>query len=83
MTVPEVEATLKAKPLEAGKVKSGDYSIYGSNERFELAFNHFSNILVLFRQSKAAVIVSVPAGHYWRQSLSTWFSDLPARVQDR
>jgi hypothetical protein len=83
MTESEVEAVLKAKPLESGKVEAGDYRIYGSNESvghissISGAFPHFSNVLVVFRQGTAIAIESVPAGIDWRRKITEAFADLP------
>jgi hypothetical protein len=81
MTESEVEATLKAKPLESGQVEAGLYRIYGSNESFDISsisgvWRHFSNILVVFRDGKAIAISSIPAGLDWRQKLGETTIDL-------
>jgi hypothetical protein len=79
MTEMEVEAALKAKPLESGKVEAGLYKIYGSNESFNIdAWLHFSNILVVVREGKAIAISSTPAGYGWRRRLGEATIDLPA-----
>ena len=36
MTESEVEAVVKAKPIESGNVEAGVYRIYGSNESFNI-----------------------------------------------
>jgi hypothetical protein len=78
MTRADVGATLKAEPLETGKVESGEYAIYGSNESFDVdQWLHFSNILVIYRNGKAITISSVPAGHDWRGKLAESTTDLP------
>ncbi len=80
MNVSDVEAVLRAKPLETGKVEAGSYRIYGSNEAFEILDHlHFRNILVLFRQGKVVGVDTVPAGWEWRRVLGHLFSDLPVR----
>jgi hypothetical protein len=85
MTESEVQAALKAKPLESGKVEAGDYRIYGSNESvgdissISGTFRHFSNILVVFREGKAVAISSTPAGYDWRRKLGEATTDLPKR----
>lgn len=79
MSQSAVEGALKAKPLESGKVEAGLYSIYGSNESFNMMpWLHFSNILVIFRHGKAIVICNVPAGPDWRRELAERTADLPA-----
>ena len=78
MTEAEVEAMLKAKPLESGTVDAGKYQIYGSNESFNInAWLHFSNILVIYRDGKAIAIESVPARDDWRRKLTESTIDLP------
>ena len=78
MSESRVEAVLKAKPLERGKVEAGAYKIYGSNETFNIhAWLHFRNIFILFREETVAGIYSVPGGSGWRQELGRLFSDLP------
>jgi hypothetical protein len=84
MTEADVESTLKAKPLEAGRVEAGYYRIYGSNEAFSYPisnagdpWHHFSNILVIYRDGKAVTIASVSAGDGWRQKLAKETIDLP------
>jgi hypothetical protein len=83
MTESEVEATLKAKPLESGKVEAGNYSIYGTNESFVvndwLWFSPFSNILVVFRDGKAIAITSIRAMYEWHRDLEQTLIDLPKR----
>ena len=74
----EVEAVLKAKPIESGEVEAGSFIIYGSNEWFSInRALHFSNILVLFREGKARVIRSAGAGEGWRRELQERFIDFP------
>lgn len=81
MTEAEVEAVLKAKPLESGKVELGLYKIYGSNDSFNMnAWLHFSNILVVFREGKTTAISTTPAGYDWRRRLREATIDLPAPV---
>ena len=81
MTQPEVETVLKARPLESGKVEAGPYSIYGSNESFNIdTWLHFSNILVIFREEKTIVISSISAGYDWRGRLGEATTDLPKRA---
>jgi hypothetical protein len=65
MTEAEIEATLKAKPLYAGKLDAGFYRIYGSNESFRVSVDlHFTNIVVAFRKEKAVEIFTMPAGQW-------------------
>ncbi|MGO8751434.1 MAG: hypothetical protein ACLQNE_36265 [Thermoguttaceae bacterium] len=79
MSESEVEAVLRAKPLESGKVEAGLYRIYGSNESFDASmFIHFSNILVVFAKGKATAISSIPAGYDWRRRLGEATIGLPA-----
>lgn len=85
MTEPEVEAVLKAKPLESGKVEAGLYKIYGSNESFDISsisgtWRHFSNVLVVFRGGKVIAIQDLPAGYDWRREVGKTFVDLPKRA---
>lgn len=80
MTEAEVEAVLKATPLESGEVEAGSYRIFGSNEAFNININsllHFSNILIIFREGKAVSISSIPAGYDWRRNLGKRVVDLP------
>ena len=80
MTESEVEAVLKAKPLESGKVEAGRYQIYGSNKSFNINdwhhFTCFSNILVIFREGKAVAISSIESGYDWRERLGVRITDL-------
>ena len=73
MTEAEVEAMLKAKPLESGKVAAGNYSIYGSGVWFGVSdwrcFSLYLNILVVFRDGKAIAISSIKSGPDWRRNL--------------
>jgi hypothetical protein len=70
---------------EAGKAESGTYEIYGSNEILSRLrhppFNNYSNVLVLFRNGRASVILPVlidsGPNYEWRKSLREWFTDLP------
>ncbi len=79
MTEAQVEAVLKAEPMESGKVEAGIYRIYGSNESFNIqVWLHFSNVLVIYREGKAIAIGSVSAGNDWRQKLGQATADLPA-----
>jgi len=78
MTQSEVEAVLKAKPIESGEVEAGSFIIYGSNESFRIdSALHFSNILVLFRKGKANVIDSAVPGEGWRRKLKEVYVDFP------
>jgi hypothetical protein len=83
MTEAEVQATLKAKPLESGKVEAGNYSVYGSYEAFNvsdwLCYSPFFNILVVYRDGKAIAISSIQSGYDWRQRLEKTLIDLPKR----
>ena len=79
MTEVEVEAVVKAKPLESGKVEAGLYRIYGSNESINVEFwLRAPHILVVFREGKATAISSIPGGHGWRRELGKATIDLPA-----
>lgn len=78
MTPSEVNAVFKAKPLESGKVKAGSYEINGSNESFNIpSWDHFQNVLIVFRKGKAITISSIPAGNDWRRKLGEVTVDLP------
>lgn len=79
MTDPEVEATLKAKPIDSGEVEAGSFKIYGSTERFDIAYDHYSNILVLLKEGRVIGIYSgeLVHGGARRNELRQWFSDLP------
>ncbi len=78
MTESEVEAVVKAKPIESGNVEAGVYRIYGSNESFNIDPSlHFSNILVVFREGKSIAISSILAGDGWRRKLGEETIDLP------
>ena len=63
MTEKEVQCVFDAKPLESGKVEAGDYRIYGVLSEFiDVQFGlYFSNILVVFREGRAAIVIDVPA----------------------
>lgn len=80
----DVRATFRATPLDSGTSDSGAYEIYGSNEFLNIReppLNGYSNVLVLYRDGKASVILPVLVGHgldyEWRESLGEWFTDLP------
>jgi len=78
MTEAEIEAVLKAKPLESGQIEGGSYRIYGSNETFDIGdWLRFSNVLVIFREGKAIRISSIDSGYDWRQRLAERIIDLP------
>jgi hypothetical protein len=79
MTDPEVEATLKAKPIDSGEVEAGSFKIYGSTERFDIAYDHYSNIFVLLKEGRVIGIYSgeLVHGGARRNELRQWFSDLP------
>jgi hypothetical protein len=79
MTSSDVESLVREKPIESGDVKAGSYKIYGSNESFNIAWLHFSNLLVLYRDGKVVGAYSTgPAGKGWRSALGERFRDLPA-----
>ncbi len=79
MTESEVESVLRAKPIKEGKVEAGLYKLYGSNELLNvLGYEHYSNILILFREGKVSGIYSgytVSGPDQWPQRES--FIDLP------
>ena len=78
MSPSEVQAVLKAKPLESGEVDAGVYQIYGSNESYNIKdWLRFSNILVVYRDGKAITISGIPSGHDWRQEVGKATIDLP------
>jgi hypothetical protein len=84
MTESEVEATLKAKPMESGQVEAGLYKIYGAEESFHISniagvWRRFSNVLVIFRDGKAIAISSIESGYDWRRKLAEVTIDLPKR----
>jgi hypothetical protein len=59
LTESEVESVLRAKPIKEGKVEAGRYKLYGSNELLNvLGYEHYSNILILFRDGKVSGIYS-------------------------
>lgn len=61
MTEQEVGRVLKAKPIETGKLEAGTCNIYGSNDSFPIDVDlYFSNVVVLFKDSKAISIFSFP-----------------------
>ncbi len=77
MTEKQVEAILKAKPLERGKAHGHVYKIYGSNESFNIyGWLHYSNVLVVFREGKVKAAYSVGAAAEWRRQLGETFMDL-------
>lgn len=82
MAESEVEAALKAKPIESGEVEAGSFKIYGSNESFNITYDlHYSGILVLFKEGRAIGIYSgwmVHGGDRF-QELRQVFVDLPER----
>jgi hypothetical protein len=79
MTESEVESVLRAKPIKEGKVEAGPYKVYGSNELLGvLPYEHYSNILILFRDGKVSGIYSgytMSSPDQWPQRES--FIDLP------
>jgi hypothetical protein len=79
MTSSDVESVVREKPIESGDIKAGSYSIYGSNESFNIAWLHISKLLVLYRDGKVVGAYSTgPAGKGWRSALGERFRDLPA-----
>lgn len=92
MSPDEVEATIRAKPLESGVVNTGFYQIYGSLEVLRvMPYLHYSNILTLFTNDRLTGIYSgatIPGGEWGLRSLRELveyrggfrhsFSDLPA-----
>ena len=69
MSEAEVEGVFKAKPLESGKVETGFFKVYGSNESFNIdPALLYSNVLVLYKDGKASVIYAIDGGSDWRKN---------------
>jgi hypothetical protein len=78
MSVAEVEAVLKAKPIESGDVEAGAFKIYGSAKSFDIRPPlRYSDILVVFREGKVRWIFGFTGGERGLLDLRDWFSDLP------
>jgi len=58
MTELEVESVLRAKPIKAGEVEAGSFKIYGSTESLDITNDHYSNILVVFKDGKVSGVYS-------------------------
>ena len=83
MTPSEIEAVFKAQPIESGELEEGSYRIFGSNESFSINHAiHFANILIVFKEGKAALIYSASPGDNWRGELQWAFIDLPPARKD-
>jgi hypothetical protein len=81
MTESEVESVLKVKPLEQGRLNIGSYKIYGSIESFNIeAWHHFWNVLVVYRNGKAAAVYSIGRIDEWRH---TWAEESTGEQDSR
>lgn len=84
MSKQDVNAVLKAEPLESGVIESEaspassmHYSIYGSTTSFDLVYPfHYFNVLVLFQDGSVNRILTVPRGEDMRSELVERFSDV-------
>ncbi len=75
MSVAEVEAVFKAKPLETSQVAAGTVKVYGSDE--SLDYSTYSNVLILLKESKVSVIYAIEGGPDSGASAQEQFSDFP------
>ncbi|MBI5434092.1 MAG: hypothetical protein HZA52_14765 [Planctomycetes bacterium] len=71
MTEAEVEATLRAAPLDRGTTIGGAFCLYGSRDRLPLddAVRH-RNVVVVYRDGRACVVESIGDVDAWLRSVA-------------
>ena len=66
MTQNEIERILRAKAIHSERVECGRLTTFGSKESLRVPRNvHYRNVLVLFKEGKADLIVTVPGGDWY------------------